>query len=74
MKVYIQTYKATTNIFGRHTQPRKTTRYTKKLKLVWALSWPNLFACQFSWQSDNVNSNFNYKNLQVGGKEKEHKS
>ena len=30
MKIYIQTKKATTNIFGRHTQPCKTTRYTKK--------------------------------------------
>ena len=30
----IQTNKATTNIFGFHTQPRKTTRYTKKMKLV----------------------------------------
>ena len=28
MKSYIQTNKATTNIFGPHTQPRKTTRYT----------------------------------------------
>ena len=33
MKIYIQTNKATTNIFGLLTQPRKTTRYTKKLKL-----------------------------------------
>ena len=24
-----------TNIFGLDNQPRKTTRYTKKLKLVW---------------------------------------
>ena len=35
MKIYIQIKKATTNIFGLHTQPRKTTRYTKILKLVW---------------------------------------
>ena len=35
MKIYIQTNKATTNIFGLHTQPRKTTRYTNTLKLVW---------------------------------------
>ena len=35
MKIYIQTNKATTNIFGFHTQPRKTTRYTYILKLVW---------------------------------------
>ena len=35
MKNYIQTNKATTNIFGLHTQPRKTTRYTNILKLVW---------------------------------------
>ena len=35
MKIYIQTNKATTNIFGLHTQPRKTTRYTNILKLVW---------------------------------------
>ena len=35
MKIYIQTNKATTNKFDLHTQPRKTTRYTKKLKLVW---------------------------------------
>ena len=36
MKIYIQTNnKATTNIFGIHTQPRKTTRYTNILKLVW---------------------------------------
>ena len=35
MKVYIQTNKATTNIFGPNTQPRKTTRYTNKLKLAW---------------------------------------
>ena len=34
MKFYIQTNKATTNIFGLHTQPRKTTRYTNKLKLA----------------------------------------
>ena len=34
MKIYIQTNKATTNIFGLHTQPRKTTRYTNKLKLA----------------------------------------
>ena len=32
MKIYIQTDKATTNIFGLHTQPRKTTRYTKKIE------------------------------------------
>ena len=30
MKTYIQTNKATTNIFGLHTQTRKDTRYTKK--------------------------------------------
>ena len=35
MKVYIRTNKATTNIFGLHTQPRKTTCYSKKMKLVW---------------------------------------
>ena len=35
MKIYIQTNKATTKIFGLHTQPRKTTRYTNILKLVW---------------------------------------
>ena len=35
MKTYIHTNKATTNIFGLHTQPRKTTRYTNKLKLAW---------------------------------------
>ena len=35
MKIYIQTNKATTNIFGLHTQPRKTTRYTNILKVVW---------------------------------------
>ena len=34
MKIYIQTNKATTNIFGFHTQPRKTTRNTNILKLV----------------------------------------
>ena len=34
MKIYIQTNKATTNIFGLHTQPRKTTRYPNKLKLA----------------------------------------
>ena len=34
-KIYIQTNKATTNIFGLHTEPRKTTRYTNILKLVW---------------------------------------
>ena len=28
----LQTNKATTNIFGLHTQPRKTTRYTNILK------------------------------------------
>ena len=42
MKIYIQTNKATTNIFGLHTQPRKTTRYTNKLKLeskVWCFSY-----------------------------------
>ena len=31
------------------------------------LSWHNQSACQFSRQSDKVNSNFRYKNLQVGG-------
>ena len=35
MKIYIQTNKATANIFGLDTQPRKTTRYTNKLKLAW---------------------------------------
>ena len=35
MKIYMQTNKATANIFGLHTQPRKTTRYTNKLKLAW---------------------------------------
>ena len=30
MKMSIQTNKDTTNIFGIHTQPRKTTHYTKK--------------------------------------------
>ena len=35
MKIYIQTNKATTNIFGLHIQPRKTTRDTNILKLVW---------------------------------------
>ena len=39
MKIYIQTNKATTNIFGLHTQPRKTTRYTNILKLVWGGGW-----------------------------------
>ena len=34
MKIYIQTNKATTNVFGLHTQPRKTTRYTNILKVV----------------------------------------
>ena len=34
-KFYIQTNKATTNIFCLHTEPRKTTRYTNILKLVW---------------------------------------
>ena len=34
MKIDIQTDKATTNIFDLHTQPRKTTRYTNKLKLA----------------------------------------
>ena len=34
MKIYIQTNKATTNIFGLHTQPRKTSRYNNILKLV----------------------------------------
>ena len=34
MKIYIRTNKATTNIFGLHTQPRKTTGYTNILKLV----------------------------------------
>ena len=29
--------------------------------------WPNQSACQFSWQSDKVNSNLKLKNLQVGG-------
>ena len=37
MKIYIQTNKATTNIFCLHTQPRKTTRYTNKLKLTWGV-------------------------------------
>ena len=37
------------------------------------LSWPNYSACQFSYKSDNVNSNFNDKNLQVGGKRKKSK-
>ena len=32
--IYIHTNKVTINIFGIHTQPRKTTRYTKKRKLV----------------------------------------
>ena len=35
MKIYLQTNKATTNIFFLHTQPRETTRYTNILKLVW---------------------------------------
>ena len=35
MKIYMQTNKATTNIFGLHTQPRKTSSYTNILKLVW---------------------------------------
>ena len=35
MKIYILTNKATTNIFGFHTQPCKITRYTNILKLVW---------------------------------------
>ena len=35
MKINIHTNKATTNIFGLHTQPRKITRYTNKLKLEW---------------------------------------
>ena len=35
MKIYVQTNKATTNIFGLHTQPRKTTRFPNILKLVW---------------------------------------
>ena len=35
MKVYIKTNEATTNTFGLHTQPRKTTRYTNILKLLW---------------------------------------
>ena len=35
MKIYMQTNQATTNIFGLNTQPRKTTRYTNILKLVW---------------------------------------
>ena len=47
MKIYIQTNKATTNIFGLHTQPRKTTRYTNKLKLAWGggkrKKSPNIF-------------------------------
>ena len=34
MKIYMQTNKATTNIFGLNTQPRKTTRYTNILNLV----------------------------------------
>ena len=33
-EIYTQTNKATTNIFGLHAQPRKTTRYTYILKLV----------------------------------------
>ena len=35
MKIFIQTNKATAIIFGIYTQPRKTTHYTKKMKLVW---------------------------------------
>ena len=35
MKIDIQTNEATTNIFGLHTQRRKTTRYSNILKLVW---------------------------------------
>ena len=35
MKIYIQTNNATTNLFGFHNQPHKTTRSTKKLKLAW---------------------------------------
>ena len=34
MKIYIQTNKATTNIFGLNTQPRRTIRYTNISKLV----------------------------------------
>ena len=34
MKVYIQTNKATTNIFGLRTQSRKIFRYTNILELV----------------------------------------
>ena len=34
MKIHIQTNEITTNLFGLHTQPRKTTRYTNILKLV----------------------------------------
>ena len=34
MKIYM-TNKTTKNIFGLHTQPRKTTRYTNILKVVW---------------------------------------
>ena len=34
MKIYKQTTKATTNTFGLHTQPRKTTRYTNILKVM----------------------------------------
>ena len=34
MKIYIQANKATTNIFGLHTQPRKTTPHTNILKVV----------------------------------------
>ena len=41
MKIYIQTNKATTNIFGIHTQPRKTTRYTNKLKLAFKEKEPS---------------------------------
>ena len=56
MEIYIQTDKATANIFGHHTQPRKTTRYTNKLKLAWVggkEKEPNLIIVVF-----NVNSLF----------------
>ena len=32
MKIDMQTNKAATNIFGLHNQPRKITRYTKKIE------------------------------------------
>ena len=50
MRIFIRTNKATANIFGLHTQPRKTTGYTNILKLVWgggkgkraekSIAWP----------------------------------